>query len=144
MLIDQIKADLLLARKERTDTRLTSLLITLISDAERVGKDAGGRAPTDEEVQTTIKKFQKGMREMIEHGKGVTKQTAEYELECLSKYTPKMLSTEELTQFITNYAVTSPNGSIGNIMKLLRDTFGSTFDAKVAKDIFTQLTVPQL
>ena len=57
-LLAQLKKDSLLARKAADGVRAT-LLSTLIAEAEMVGKNAGNRESTDDEVQQTIRKFLK-------------------------------------------------------------------------------------
>ena len=49
MLIENLKEDQLIARKNRDQIKAT-LLTTLIGEAEMVGKNTGNRSPFDEEV----------------------------------------------------------------------------------------------
>ena len=61
-LLAQLKKDSLLARKAADSVRAT-LLSTLIAEAEMVGKNAGNRESSDDEVQQTIRKFLKNNQE---------------------------------------------------------------------------------
>jgi hypothetical protein len=58
-LIQTIKADQVQARKARSAS--ASILTTLIGEAEMIGKNAGDRESTDEEVIAIIKKFIKNL-----------------------------------------------------------------------------------
>lgn len=64
MLIVKIKHDQLVARKNRDQIEST-LLTTLIGEADMVGKNNGNRDPFDEEVISVVKKFLKGVNETI-------------------------------------------------------------------------------
>jgi len=63
-LLAQLKKDSMLARKAADSVRAT-LLSTLIGEAEMVGKNAGNRESTDDEVQQTIRKFLKNNQEAL-------------------------------------------------------------------------------
>ena len=63
-LLTQLKKDSMLARKAVDRVRAT-LLSTLIGEAEMVGKNAGNRESTDEEVQQMIRKFLKNNQEAV-------------------------------------------------------------------------------
>ena len=63
-LLSQLKKDALTARKQGAGLRGT-LLSTLIAEAEMVGKNAGNRDSTDDEVQGTIRKFLKNNQEAL-------------------------------------------------------------------------------
>ena len=55
-LLAKLKADSLQARKDGNKVA-ANLLVTLVSEATMVGKNAGNRDSTDEEVQRVVKKF---------------------------------------------------------------------------------------
>jgi uncharacterized protein len=54
-MMDKLRADLLTARKERSD--MTGLLTALVGEAAMIGKNNGNRETTDEEVLRIVKKF---------------------------------------------------------------------------------------
>lgn len=67
-LYQQIRQDQVAARltSRAEGSRLkANLLTTLLGEAARVGKDAGDREPTDEEVITLIRKFVKNIEETL-------------------------------------------------------------------------------
>ena len=134
-LLAQLKKDSLLARKAADRVRGT-LLSTLIGEAEMVGKNAGNRESTDEEVQQTIRKFLKNNQEAL----GVIKDEArravlEQESAILTAYLPPLASDAEVQAFITAtvaaLAERSPK-QMGVVMGALKAKYGSDFDAKQA------------
>ena len=64
MLIQQLFVDMIAARKG-SDPTAKSLLVTLYSEAARVGKDRRNGDTTDEEVLATVKKFAANVEETI-------------------------------------------------------------------------------
>ena len=144
MLLDQIKQDQLSARKNQEKDKAL-LLTTLFSEAQMVGKNAGNRVTTDDEVVKVIQKFVKGINETIEilskDGKdfdAITK--AQNEKTILESYLPKMASDDEITEAINEFAFTGGDMSkIGLVMAHLKKTFGSAFNAKRATEIIKSL-----
>ena len=124
MLINKIKSDALIARKARqTDT--ATLLTTLYSEASMVGKNAGNRESTDQEVLQVIEKFIKNANE----------------IKVLSKYLPKKMSYEELGHvirgIIKGLTLTKDKSPklMGEVMGMLKILHGGTYDGKVASEI---------
>ena len=134
-LLAQLKKDSMLARKAADGMRAT-LLSTLIGEAEMVGKNAGNRESTDDEVQQTIRKFLKNNQEAL----GVIKDeerraTLEQESAILSAYLPPLASDAEVKAFIaTTVATLAERGpkQMGVVMAALKAKYGSDFDAKQA------------
>ena len=91
-LLAQLKKDSLLARKAADGVRAT-LLSTLIAEAEMVGKNAGNRESTDDEVQQTIRKFLKNNQEAVAVIKDTDRLAVlEQESAILTAYLPPMAS----------------------------------------------------
>jgi uncharacterized protein YqeY len=137
MLIDQIKADQLRARKDRKtvpNNLRASLLTTLYSEAAMVGKNDGGRVTTDQEVVTVVKKFLKGVEETLAASNGVNT-TALYEKQVLMSYLPTQMTDEDLgnaiDEIITNNGFSGIK-QMGLVMKELKAAHGGLFDGKVA------------
>ncbi|WP_068634622.1 GatB/YqeY domain-containing protein [Thauera butanivorans] len=134
-LLAQLKKDSLLARKAADSARVT-LLSTLIGEAEMVGKNAGNRESTDDEVQQTIRKFLKNNQEALGVIKDAERRAAlEQESTILTAYLPPMASEEEVKAFIAGtvagLADRSPK-QMGVVMGALKAKFGTSFDAKQA------------
>ena len=134
-LLAQLKKDSMLARKAADGIRAT-LLSTLIGEAEMVGKNAGNRESTDDEVQQTIRKFLKNNQEALAVIKDADRRTAlEQESAILVAYLPPMASEAEVKAFIADtvagLAERSPK-QMGAVMGALKAKYGSGFDAKQA------------
>ena len=146
MLIDQIKADSLEARKQnsKAPTKLialrTNLIGTLYAEALKVGKDDGNRPSTDEEVLAVVRKFLKNLDEAVtvltKNGKDVTDQLAEKAI--LETYLPQQMTREQLAEAVRHIVEPLPDKSakaMGEVMKQLKDRFGGQYDGKTASEV---------
>lgn len=136
-LIERIKADALAARKAR-DVLRSSLLITLTGEAERVGKDKGNRAPTDQEVTEVIVKFNKGLGEVL--AVRPTDAQALAERAVLETYLPSRLTGDALVTAVKLAILqlglpTVTGKDVGLIMKTLAATHPNAYDGKEASEI---------
>jgi len=140
MLIDKLRADLLIARKEKTDQVKIDLLRTLVGEAEMVGKNAGNRETTDSEVLAIVTKFSKNIKEIFEKTANLVGQSLsgdkvdslQYELRILAEYLPQQVSEEDLASTINSTLCVG----MGPIMKHLIEKFGKgNFDAGVARKL---------
>lgn len=134
-LLAQLKKDSLLARKAADSVRAT-LLSTLIAEAEIVGKNAGNRESSDDEVQQTIRKFLKNNQEAVAVIKDADRLAVlAQESAILTSYLPPMASEAEVKAFIADtvagLADRSPK-QMGAVMGALKGKFGTSFDAKQA------------
>ncbi|MDY0071195.1 MAG: GatB/YqeY domain-containing protein [Thauera sp.] len=134
-LLDQLKKDSLTARKAGESVRI-SLLSTLIGEAAMVGKNAGNRDSTDEEVLQTVRKFLKNNQEATAVIKDPARLAVlEEESAVLASYLPPQASDEEVKAFIDStvagLADRSPK-QMGVVMGALKARFGTNFDAKTA------------
>lgn len=139
MLIENLKEDQLIARKNRDQIKAT-LLTTLIGEAEMVGKNAGNRAPFDEEVVAVVKKFLKGINETIavltKSGQDATQ--FEKEREILDSYLPTQLTKEKIIVMLDSAVV---DGTLvedksfkGASMKWLKEHYSGQYDGRVAAE----------
>lgn len=146
MLINQIKKDQIEARKNK-DSVKANLLTTLIGEAEMVGKNNGNRAPSDAEVQVVIKKFIKGIDEILTLTFDKDIQNFLTELAILKSYLPEQLSQEqlasEISKIISSLNVANPSQAIGAVMKELSAKFSGKFDSKQASILIKENLVPQ-
>ncbi len=134
-LLAQLKKDSMLARKAADGIRAT-LLSTLIGEAEMVGKNAGNRESTDDEVQQTIRKFLKNNQEALAVIKDADRRAAlEQESAILAAYLPPMATEAEVKAFIAEIVASLTERSpkqMGAVMSALKTKYGSGFDAKQA------------
>ncbi len=134
-LLAQLKKDALVARKNAAAVRAT-LLSTLIAEAEMVGKNAGNRESTDDEVQATLRKFLKNNQEALAVIKDEARRAVlADEAAILAEYLPPMATEADVKAFIAEtvagLADRSPK-SMGAVMGALKTRFGTGFDAKQA------------
>ncbi len=134
-LLAQLKKDNLLARKAADGVRAT-LLGTLVAEATMVGKNAGNRDSTDEEVQQTIRKFLKNNQEALAVIKDPARRAAlAEETAILESYLPAMASEAEvralIAETVAGLADRGPK-SMGVVMAALKARWGSDFDARQA------------
>lgn len=138
-LLSIIKEDQLSARKAKL-TAVSSVLTTLIGEAEMVGKNAG-REVSDDEVTLTIQKFVKNINDTLRVLGDADPRSAVLQAEksTLGKYLPKQLSEEALKEAITSiHAGLSAAGEkvdVGSIMKMLKTRFSGSYDGKLASTL---------
>lgn len=136
-LIDKIRADSIDARK-KGDKLAGALLTTLFAEAARVGKDAGNRASTDEEVVKTVRKFLKNAEETLAVGRADAKDKTLNEIRILNGYLPQEMSAEELKAaietIVAGLADRSPK-AMGQVMAALKAAHGATYDGKLASQL---------
>lgn len=143
MLIEQIKADQLQARKDR-NTNLAQLLTTFYSEAAMIGKNDGDRVTTDKEVHTVAKKFIKNANEVMANLPDSDDRyaMAVFEVVNLTEYLPPQLSEEGLHKAIADI-IQSKNLStmkdMGVIMKELKAGFEGQYDGKTASQFIKEL-----
>ena len=137
-LLQTIKNDLLDFRKEGTNKVAIALLTTLVGEASMSGFNDGKRESTDAEVIAVIKKFVKGLNEVIERAEAlnVNCNNQHQELSILDLYLPKQLSEVELKTIIGLYIDKGINTK-GSIMKALKDQYNGQYDGKLASNIIS-------
>ena len=143
MLLETINQDRNEARKRNYPATAT-LLTTLYSEAQMVGKNDGNRETTDAEVVAVIKKFVKNIDETLKNLPETDPryEAAEKEREVLSFYLPKQMTEEELRtaigEIITSKNLSTPK-DMGIVMKELKADFDGQFDGKVASQLAREL-----
>ena len=143
MLIEKIREDMLAARKG-TDAVAKSLLVTLFSEAQMVGKNKRNGATTDEETIGVIRKFltnvEETMRLLCDRSQDVSAQKREQEI--LMRYLPTQMTDHELEAAVR--AIVAELGvsgakAIGSVMAALKTRHGSTYDGRAASSIVKQV-----
>ena len=131
MLIDQIKADRLVAMKARDDLK-KNLLGTLYAAA---AKDT--KSPDDAAVIKAVRSFLKSLEETIGllEAKGLDTDVQRQEAAILVDYLPQTLSETELRASIGELVAALPERSpkaMGQVMAALKARHGDTLDSKAA------------
>jgi uncharacterized protein YqeY len=147
-MIQKLRAAALQARKDSAQGRgvqaqvASTLLVTLVSAAAMVGKNDGGREPTDAEVVKEVKKFLKGVEDTLailtgDAGTETDPRVAQLQVEkeLLTAYLPQQLSDEALAAEVQRIVgALSEKGpkQMGVVMKALKDGFGGRYDGALA------------
>lgn len=138
MLLAKIQAASLAARKAK-ETEKAALLTTLYAEAARIGKDAGNRETTDEEVVKVVRKFVKGVDEtlaLVTHPDARARSMREKEV--LEPFLPHMVVGAELAAAVDDIvgalADRTPR-QMGAVMKTLRERFAGAYDGNEASSL---------
>lgn len=131
-LIELLKVKQLDARKERNSVE-TNFYTTLIGDAVAIGKNAGNRAPTDDEVLNLIKKYLKNVEQVLsvtpvhDYRAGV----AATEEKLLKSFIPMQLTREQLSQCLQDYLALGGIRNMKDIMNYFKQNHPNMYDGKV-------------
>jgi uncharacterized protein len=138
-LMEKLQADQLVARKNRASVP-AALLTALIGEAAMVGKNAGNRASTDDEVLAMIRKFLKNAEETQARLREAGKDTATIteEIQILSSYLPQQMTDEQLSAAIAGIIQGMSNPNMGAIMKALKENYGGLYDGRRANELIKQ------
>lgn len=138
MLLEQIRSDMITAKKARETAKARSLA-TLLGEAQMVGKTKGNRETTDEEVVQVVKKFLKGIVECesLRSNSEMSEQTYN-EIKLFKGYLPTQLTEEQMTseiKLIIDEAGLSAPKQMGIVMKTMNEKFPGRFDGATASHI---------
>jgi uncharacterized protein YqeY len=139
-IIEKLKIESLNLRKTRNP--VAASITFAISEIEKVGKNNGNRATTEDEAIRVIQKLIATIDENI----GFAKQEQDegrlihlnYEKHILSTVLPQMVSLEEVREYLVKSFVEKPANK-GIPMKVLKEQFGSKVDMKAAGNIVSEL-----
>ncbi|VTU42248.1 MULTISPECIES: GatB/YqeY domain-containing protein [unclassified Variovorax] len=143
-LLQRIKDDSLQARKAKEAAKAATLT-TLYSEAAMIGKNAGNRETTDEEVAATVKKFIKNAKEAIvvlenatDDARIAARDALRQEVSVYNAYLPQQLDHGQLTSailgIVQGLAERSPK-QMGAVMKALKEQHGTNYDGSAASAI---------
>jgi uncharacterized protein YqeY len=143
MLLDTINQDRNEARKMKY-TQTATLLTTLYSEAQMVGKNDGNRETTDAEVVAVIKKFLKNLDETMSNlpESDPRFDAAKIEHDTLVHYLPAQLTEQELRDVIEDLIQTNDVQSMkdmGFVMTELKAEYDGQYDGKTASQIVREL-----
>lgn len=136
-LYEQVKADLLTARKEHNE-EVKRTLSSLLSEADRelISKQLPERQ--HEIMKSVVQKYEKGLIKAIDQfgGNETLKKEYEMELSIINPYLPKKLSMEEIKQIL--HKEFGPVVEFKWAVKFLAENYKGRFDAKEIKnELFT-------
>lgn len=135
MIIDELKKVALTHRKNKTGHG--SFLLFVISEVEKIGKNIGNRATTDDEAVKVLQKTIENLKLNVEY---LATQDNEAELvvvkdqiAILEPFIPQMASEAEIIAVIDTLPVKDKK----SIAAALKKTFGTRVDIKKALEIAT-------
>lgn len=137
-LMKQIQTDQVQARKNK-DAVKASVLTTLIGEAAMIGKNAGNRDTTNDEVVKVVTKFVKGIDETLAliDASDARVATLRVERDVLAAYLPKQLTADELRAIIL--AQFPEKTAVGAIMGFLKANYNGQYDGKTASTLVNTL-----
>lgn len=137
-LMKQIQTDQVQARKNK-DAVKASVLTTLIGEAAMIGKNAGNRDTTNDEVVKVVTKFVKGIDETLAliDANDTRVATLRVERDVLAAYLPKQLTADELRAIIL--AQFPEKTAVGAIMGFLKANYNGQYDGKTASTLVNTL-----
>lgn len=130
-LLETIRNDQLQARKIG-DKLGATILTTLIGEAS----PSGNETTDDKQVEQVVRKFSKGVKEMLQHTTDLNKQHAlESELAMYEKYLPKQLTELELERIVINMIDDAGCENVGQVMKRMNQLYSGQFDGKLVAQL---------
>jgi uncharacterized protein len=136
-IIQKLKAESLSLRKTRNP--VAASITFAISEIEKVGKNAGNRATTEDEairvVQKLLATIEENLKLDIDDGRKIA---LNFEKRILESVLPQMASEAEVRTFLQDSFDTAPANK-GLVMKALKNHFGALVDMKLAGQIATEL-----
>ena len=143
MTLKKIKKEQLQARKSK-DKFKASILTTLISEIEIVGKNKRNGETSEEEAIKVIEKFKKNAEStkdlMIENDALDEEIENKYwEIELYKEYLPKQLSEDELRNIIKDIIDHDSDINIGKVMGFLKKQYNGQYDGKLASKLVKEL-----
>ena len=139
--IEKLKSESMALRKVRSP--VAPAILFALSEIEKVGKNNGNRATTEDEaikvVQKLIATIDENLKLNIDDGRRVA---LNFEKQILLGVLPQMASDTEITDFLRELFTAKRDGDIpkkGDVMKALRDKFGALVDVKRAGQLATEL-----
>lgn len=139
--IEKLKAESLRLRKERNPIA-TSITFAL-SEIEKVGKNNGNRATTDDEAIKVVQKLIATIDENLKLNIDDDRRTSlNYEKQILLSVLPQMATDTEVLDFLRELFTGNRGDNIpkkGDVMKALRERFGALVDMKRAGQLVTEV-----
>lgn len=130
--IQTLKVESLRLRKERNP--VAASITFVLSEIERVGKNAGNRETTEDEAVKTVQKIVATLRDNLQYRLSERDEEAtKMQISILESVLPQMVSEEQVRDTIADLAL-EPSFMFnkGNVMKALRVKYGALIDLKRA------------
>ena len=143
MTYDFLHNEMVAAMKAR-DKERKAVISSLIADVKKAAIDAGTRDDISEElVDQVILKSQKTAKEQLDScpdERADLKAEYQYNYDVISEYAPKMMSDEEIRQFLLeNFADVLATKNKGQIMKAIMPALKGKADGKAINGIVAEI-----
>ncbi len=143
MTFEALHNDMISAMKAHDKARKT-VISTLIADVKKAAIDAGTRDDISEAlVNQVILKSKKTAKEQLDScpdERAELKAEYQYNYDVISEYAPKMMSDEEIRQFLTdNFADVIATKNKGQIMKAVMPALKDRADGKAINVIVAEM-----
>jgi uncharacterized protein YqeY len=139
--IEKLKTESMALRKVRSP--VAPAILFALSEIEKVGKNSGNRATTEDEaikvVQKLIATIDENLKLNIDDGRRVC---LNFEKQILIGVLPQMATDTEVLDFLRELFTGKRAGDIpkkGDVMKALRERFGALVDMKRAGQLATEI-----
>lgn len=133
--VEKLKSESMRLRKARDP--LAPKIVFALSEIEKVGKNAGNRATTDDEAIRVVQKLIATIDENIRVTTDAVRLIAfDQEKSILVGALPQMASESEIRQFL---ATLDTPANKGVVMRALKEKFGSLVDMKQAGAIASEM-----
>ena len=143
MTFETLHGDMVAAMKAR-DKERKAVISTLIADVKKAAIDAGTRDDISEAlVDQVILKSQKTAKEQLDtcpDERAELKAEYQYNYDVISEYAPKMMSDDEIRQFLSdNFADVLATKNKGQIMKVVMPALKGKADGKAINVIVAEM-----
>lgn len=136
--IEKLKAESITLRKTRNPVA-PSILFAL-SEIEKVGKNNGNRATTDDEaikvIQKLITTIDENLKLNIDDGRKIA---LNFERNILAGVLPQMADEDDIRALLKEMLGDEKPKNKGIAMKIIRDEYGAKVDMKRAGEIVTEM-----
>lgn len=136
-IIEELKRECIALRKTRNP--VAPSIVFALSEIEKVGKNSGNRQTTNDEAVRVIQKIITNIDENLKHANEKKAVELNFEKHILSSFLPSMVSEDELKSFLRGRFDVETSPKKGEVMKALRDEYGSRVDMKSASTIVSEL-----
>lgn len=124
-LYEQIRKDLLVARKNKSD--LKGELVLLVSDIDARAKETKTE-PTDEIIYAAVNKAVKNLDDQLETA--TDKDKLQATKQHLSGYLPEQLDGAKLIEAIEDMIKNNPTAKMGQVIGLMKKEYGASVDGR--------------
>jgi uncharacterized protein YqeY len=135
--IEKLKTEAMRLRKERSP--LAPSITFALSEIDKVGKNAGNRATTEDEAIRVIQKLVATVEGNIAVAEGDAKVAMKCEVVILKSVLPQMVSADEIHSKLVHMFQAQPPKNKGEVMKWAKVQWGASADMKTVGAIANDL-----